>query len=444
MRNKLIALCASLALLAVGVGLGWQQSVAGYFQVDFSAYYAAGANVIDHRSPYAGGVTRHGETFKQSQFLQPPIVAAAFAPLAQLDYQLAKAVFFAIEIAAIVVILALGPTGPRWAIAATGAVLLLMPWLCWPLFAHLERGQTDLLVLLFISLGLHLWRQPDHRYTGFASGVALGLAAMLKLPAAFLFVVPLAEGRKNILLGGIAVLGIGTAAALALFGRQENLTYFLDFLPGIASTGELPPGVFDPASRFLLADGGRFVFEGKQYLVSLQILVAEASLTRIIGQWAGPVGTLIAGGTLLIGTGGLVLLACRILPPSAAARQLVWPAVLLTVLIGHPLTWVMQYVWLIVAVPLLVAGAGEVVWARRMAIALSVPMLLGDQVWHWIYARCAALAVALLSEPQAGKALRGLVTLIDHRLWSCAALLLALSGFLMLRAIVAERRAAGA
>lgn len=85
-------LCCAV-LLAIGVvrlaGLAWELSRTHY-QVDFSAYWAAGRLWMAGADPYTGLLRVGGVPFFHSAYLYPPLAAVFFAPFALLPYAAAK------------------------------------------------------------------------------------------------------------------------------------------------------------------------------------------------------------------------------------------------------------------------------------------------------------------------------------------------------------------
>jgi Glycosyltransferase family 87 len=109
------------------------------------------------------------------------------------------------------------------------AITLLL--LCNPVASQLGEGQLNFLLVFFITLA---WVADRHDRTGWA-GVALGIAAGIKLYPAFLFAYFVFTRRwRALLTGGVAFLVVN-ALALMVLGTGEFRTYIREVIPSLAN-----------------------------------------------------------------------------------------------------------------------------------------------------------------------------------------------------------------
>jgi hypothetical protein len=177
------------------------------------AYYPAGRAALDNP-----GMLRALTGMGVSGFVNMPVVAYLFAPLAVLPMSTAMALFM---------ISGLVATGLAWAVLARLAALDVQArWLLALLFAasgplqySVKEGNTSHFILLALAAGLALLRARRPAM----AGALLGFAAIIK-PPLLLFAVFFALRRDIRGLTGFAAscLTLG-AASVALFGWSENL-----------------------------------------------------------------------------------------------------------------------------------------------------------------------------------------------------------------------------
>ena len=242
----------------------------------------------------------------------------------------------------IVAVIALQVRDPVKTILVTNATLIAIPLLFWPFYAHFERGQTDLLVLFFIACSKFFW----DRGKSTLAGVLLAVGAAFKLPTAFIFCVPLAAKDKNFVLGGLISFALLLLLSLSIDGDAINQAYFLQYLPAIASSGILPVEVYDIEQQQSGLRAGRYMWDGREYAVALGFQATNGSFTRFLRLSLNH-----AFGTL-VGILGFILTASTIIfflrrNDSLLSRQVAWAFAMLAVLLFHPLTWLMNYVWLL-------------------------------------------------------------------------------------------------
>ena len=368
MRRHLLALlCATAALYLL---VQTRSFCAEVLQLDLSAYVAAAEAVHfgldpyrthpDHLPPVWDGTS----TYIHSRFLYPPLVADLFLPFALVPYALAKWVFTASSLGALVGAVLLAwrntrPTAPSPGDSRDRERLwLLLGFLlsAYPVLTLLERGQVDAFTLLLLVIA---W-SPTLRGSrpGIPSGLLLALATLLKLNAAY-FVVFWALRRWW---RGVLGFGLGAAALVllsaAIDGPSALRAYLTTELPRIARYGEegspamrLPPETYArlrgvAPDAFVMRDGRLYRMEGFGF-------VANASGARVLAKllgvhrpraWYSLVSMLIVGSAV-----GLLSWALGRRPVLDSRAELAYLAASLpAVLLAGPLTWTMNAVWLVV------------------------------------------------------------------------------------------------
>ena len=346
-RWRFLILLIALATVTALVFF-YYHKISVYYQVDFSAYYAAAVSVSRGEDPYANSPEfENGKRFEHSQFLQPPIVAHFFRPFAWLAYHQAKDLWFVGQLLLIMAVIALHVRDPIKTVLVTNGILMAIPLLFWPFYAHFERGQTDLLVLFFIACSKFLW----DRGKSTSAGILLAFGAIFKLPTAFIFSVPLAAKDKKFVMGGLISFALLLLLSLSIDGYAINQAYFFEYLPAIGNTGILPVEVYDIEQQQSELRARRYIwdgrkYDGREYAVALGFQAPNGSFTRFLRLESNH-----AFGTVM-GILGVLLTATVIIfflhrNDSLLSRQVAWLFAMMTVLLFHPLTWLMNYVWLL-------------------------------------------------------------------------------------------------
>jgi len=161
----------------------------------------------------------------------PPVSVLIALPIGWItDYQVAHTVWslltlgvFLISVAAILRELKLELSGP---FLAALVVILVSSF---PIWSHLVWGQLGFLLVGLLTLGWVL----DRRGYELSAGIAVGLAASMKVFPAFVLCYFLFTGRWRSLLAAIATILISNGVALALFGQDALTTYINEVIPGL-------------------------------------------------------------------------------------------------------------------------------------------------------------------------------------------------------------------
>jgi hypothetical protein len=399
--------------------------ISHHYQIDFSAYYSAAKVLALGGNPYLDSFTDSGGvTFAHSQFLQPPLVSALFWPLSLFPYFIAKTFWFLIQIPLIFGILYFSSANPtsrpkiifQVSIPVAGSFFIF-----WPLYTLLERGQTDLLVLFWICLGYYLWKRG---YPA-AAGFVIIIAALFKLPAAFLLIVPVASRGLKPVIGASLAFALVLGASLLINGIELNRLYFTEYLPEIIQTGRITSE--NSTLENSESPSAQVVWEGQSYKTAAGFQASNGSIVRIISNNTGEIsrGAFSLAAFSLISIFILVFLR---LDRSERAGELAWVFALLSTLLFHPLTWVMSYVWLLPVVCI-----GSDIWrsyqpsivSRVLAatglvgmilICMNEPIFL--QIFRWLDRLVAPIGDQMISV-WANKLLVNRIWLGGSLLWIC-------------------------
>jgi hypothetical protein len=355
--SRLSIYAAAAAGAVIAGAAGWLASAS--LQQDFAAYWVAGAARRLELDPYVNHVGAGPgrnlwdglAVFAHSRFLYPPLVAELFRPLAALPYPVAKTLFTALSVAAWVAAALLAGralSGDRDTRAAT-AWTLGAGALFYPLYAHLERGQIDLVVLVLL---LAAWAR---RASPLIAGGALAVAMTFKPAIAGILPVLAALGRWRwtaATLAGVALLAL---IGVALSGTTLLREYVTEVLPRVAVFGEGgDEGMLLPPPRLAAVEGdletGVATIDGRTYRLSAWDRPASASLPRLLAPETPSrvVNILSAVLFLTVLVRGAILVRRRGLP--APAEATLFFAAVVACVVASPTGWVMGLVW---ALPLI-------------------------------------------------------------------------------------------
>lgn len=201
---------------------------------DFSAYWAAAGRLIDRASPYSAAQLA-GSYAPQQQYLYlypPPLAAAAepFALLFPTDYRLAA--WFWTALGALILLtsaLALWRSerlGERFAtLAGNGRWLLVAAAFAFPpVVGELVLGNVHLVLLGLLTLAW-LGIRRGNGQGEWVAGVAVGIAAVIKVFPGLLLLWFLVTGRYRASAGVAVGALVAAALALPLTGIQPWLDY---------------------------------------------------------------------------------------------------------------------------------------------------------------------------------------------------------------------------
>ena len=231
----------AIPVIAALIGpLAWINSgLEGWRMVDFKkAYYAAGETVLHN------GSAALWPLIADANFVNLPIVAWLFAPLAELGPRAAGLIFIMVGLLSTIIALILLA---NIAETKTRPLIGLLFALNGPLWYSLILGNTTQVVLLLLICALLLWKQDQ----SYVAGLLIGVSVIIKpaiLPLAGYFVL---KRHWRVVLGGVTVAATTLAASVLVFGLQFNLDWYQRIIVGFAGR---PMGAFNVQSldAFLL------------------------------------------------------------------------------------------------------------------------------------------------------------------------------------------------
>jgi len=238
LRNRQVqfAVLVVLALVALGFRAFQFTVLTGQIQwgYDFSAYWAAAGRLLDGLSPYQPHQLE-GLYSPQQQFLYlyPPPLAAAITPLRALfpdAYRAAAWIWTgvgaAILLAAVLAIGRVERLGDRYPLlAGRGRWLLVVAAFAFPpVVGELVLGNVHLVLLGLLTLAWLGVRRGDSRGAWIA-GVAVGIAAVVKVFPGLLLLWFLLTRRYRAAAGVLVGAGVAALVALPLTGIEPWLQY---------------------------------------------------------------------------------------------------------------------------------------------------------------------------------------------------------------------------
>jgi hypothetical protein len=344
-------------------------------QMDFSAFYTAGESVNHGLSPYENHLNEPGQIWDgsniqvHSRFHYPPLAANFFQLFALLPYQTAKYVWTGIAFACLLASIFISLKGLHKPLTPIGFLCLgIFVCLFYPLLILLERGQVDTLTLLLLTSGI-VW--IVERRMKFWAGILFALAMLLKLHC--IYILPFLVLRKQwqavlgVCAGGICLVLLSTL----LNGPASTLDYLQKEIPAISNYGQATVSESDPLyltavevvkdlpKGYTLKDGRIYIstslrFDDNATLVRTRISNLIGSIFRSLLGWEPNVAvlSLIYFG---IAFGLFAVWGWRhpAWPQEAdvGAEFGAWQIPLAMILLCAPLTWSMNCVWLLPAVP---------------------------------------------------------------------------------------------
>jgi hypothetical protein len=310
------------------------QTGAALPQYDFFQYWAAGHNWRAGFDPYdpltsTPGAIAIPRSETRSGFIYPPAILPLLGQLSRLDYDQARALWLSLCLAALLCPLALGVVlarGRRWETAALGALLFAASD---PVLFHLRQGQVDMIVAGLAVTAFLLWG----RLRSWPSAVLFALAIAIKLTPLVILLALVAYRRDWPLL--LKTAGAGAAViAVTLIAVPPHLyaEYVTAVLP--AASGGNP---FFHNQSLLRGWSHLDVWAKYASLAGYALIVVAAA---VVGRGRRPATTERSDGAGLT-SAGLQLLAFAIVG----------------VLLFSPLSWRMAFVWAVVPMALVLAGA---------------------------------------------------------------------------------------
>jgi alpha-1,2-mannosyltransferase len=209
--------CLALVLLGAAIHFAlWRISEPAILFSDFfKAYYSAGEAVLDDE---VAALYREGA---EVTFVNMPILAFLFAPLARLDDVGAGWIFLALGFTAALASWALLARIGRYR-ASSAALLAFVFLIDGPMVNSLREGNTTHFLLLLLVLALLLWRAG----WDYGAGLVLGFCALFKLPLLLFGGYFLIRRRWRIVAGGATMAALIIGLSLWRFGLATHIAWY--------------------------------------------------------------------------------------------------------------------------------------------------------------------------------------------------------------------------
>lgn len=320
--------------------------------VDFFAYYLAGARFAEGQNPYyfdQGGERLYAE------YVYPPTFLPLYRALSALPYDQARLLWLGLYLAGYagltVVIVRAALPEHRPTLLGLSALLTFSSF---PFLMHIHNGQSDVFVIVLILLGWTAYARGNR----LPASVLFGLATMAKVnPSLFLLYFALYRRDVRFVLGFVLTCAAVGLISLAFVPAGLYRDYVFDVLPQVTRGTDYWP------NQSLL----RFVPPGLSWMAPL-ITAAGLGLFAAFAMWMGrrnSDGQRRPGWPLGAGEWG----AESLFVMNMAA-----------ILVFSGKAWSMAYVWMI------------------LPMALFLTYLLHQPVRRWYVGLAAATALLLVSK----------------------------------------------
>jgi len=213
-----------------------------------------------------------------------------------------------------------------------------------PIVNSLREGQSSHVILLFLVVGLVLWRRK-HDY---AAGLAFGFGALIKLPLLLLGFYFVLRQRWAIVAGGATTIGVAAFLSLLLFGIDGNVAWYQDWVVPYLN-GYIPAYNVQSVDGFLVR-----LSHGEEFLIHWDPPLVPTTFHRIARflMFAA-----LYGGSLV-----LIWRAHRRAPVVMAEggpspRDLLELSLMINLaLLTSPISWTHYYLWLLLPWALYLGG----------------------------------------------------------------------------------------
>ena len=305
------------------------------YGIDYRAFFLAGKSLLEGLNPYINQLPISNDFYGPvnselsiySGWKYPPLAASIFSPLALLNYETSKNLFNALSISGAVAALLVAIHRSANTLAPES---ILITMISFPMLATIERGQVDLLLVVFATGSIHLFCRGN----ALRSGALLAVLASVKILPLLLAL----NFFGNKPLGRRALIGLG--AMLVVIGGLTLLLCKPDWLSDFLARTVIP---FDsmPPGPLLQRPLGLGLIDGTNTVLSSDArpLLVSHDFTN---GFANPLLSRTPLGCLLIGLIGacLSLHRNRSLPQSTRFFAMMpWINIL------NPIAWIMGLAW---------------------------------------------------------------------------------------------------
>lgn len=190
------------------------------YQMDFRAFYVAAKSFINGLNPYYNNVVISEEYFDSnrlettSRFFYPPTALLFLFPFGLLSYAQSKFIFSFINWAALISILLM--MKKRYDIKSEYILLIFMSF---PVLAHFERGQIDIIILFLIIFSYY-------NKARWFSGLALAITVAIKLIPCLLLLYFLYKKEYPIILSTLFFIAVFVFGGILFIDSSFYVDFF--------------------------------------------------------------------------------------------------------------------------------------------------------------------------------------------------------------------------
>ncbi len=347
---------AGTAIVLAGAVLLYYVLVARSYHLDLTVYRSAVRWWWAGHDPYARAYSVHG-----LEFTYPPFALVLLSPLASLPAGAASLVWFLVNVAAVaasfyLVFRSLGVRGSTDLWLGSAALSGLTVFLLEPVRSTLDYGQVNAVIMLACLFDL---LRPGWR----GRGLLVGVSAALKLTPLFLLLYLAVARDLRALVRAVVAFAAGTAMAWLVLPN-----------PSHAFWSKL---VWQPERTGKLSYPGNLSWDAVIVRTGLGSSPARA-------LWLVAAAVTVAVGTLA---------AARCLRAGAEVAGVL--VVALTGLLASPVSWSHHWIWMVLAVPLMLVGRDLRSGVRLLLGGLT--MLVVAAPYWWFHGGAVAAAAEALT-----------------------------------------------
>ncbi|MBA2657792.1 MAG: DUF2029 domain-containing protein [Tatlockia sp.] len=224
MTNRRLGLIACLIVTLVYCLIFYYVLSSNNIQ-DFTSFYAAIVNLVEHKNPYAK-LSSHflPLTKRLSANLNPPFALYSFSFLAQFSYKLALGIwiFLSFALGLIGAGVALTQVFSRHFFREYWLILVVIYLAFFPTLINISTGQFGLILFFLLMIGYHFYLKNNE----LVCGLFWGLAVALKFFPALLFLFLLKQRRMKAFFAMFAMTSLALGLPSLIYGTEIYSQYF--------------------------------------------------------------------------------------------------------------------------------------------------------------------------------------------------------------------------
>lgn len=359
-------------------------------QMDFTAYYAAGKSLNNGLSPYVNHILTRWDlwdgiaSFKHSRFLYPPLVANLFRPIASIQYINAKYIWnffnllcYIICFVLLAFILLRNDKSERYKKFNKILISAILAFNFFPFIALLERGQIDLVTLLFILLGFTFFLKKSKNE--FLSGLFFGIATLFKLYSFLLIPFFFVQKKYKVIYGYITGIAVLVLLTVIFSGTHLSYEYLTAEAPRIAKYGssgtpEMQLPVWILQAYLPMTPTSISIIDGRMYLTESISFNSKASFIRLFEVTLPKIFSNSAYSFFVFAVFFLLFLYFKKKNTLGEyeGKFIFWQMILIVITLSSPYTWLMNLVWLMPVSFVLVGELPDMIKRKKYAAAVII------------------------------------------------------------------------